>query len=338
MKKSCYCVICCLVVFGVAVFFLNGKIKTNHTLWDKMGISKDAISEVLFAYKGNAVSLTETSKHSLLETLSAGEEIILIDPYEYEKSMFDVIFEVDGKTYEVEFFWFTNLGIQRDGHSHQQPDDRFDVRYQNKVYHFRFANDRFWNDIFSVDAYDAAAKSQGKPTSYELDGYENKGMNGTGSYTYDKYSIWQVLTSSELIVKVKCEEANIDDPALSQVVQAFRIEKILRGQYEEDTLYIFSEIQNLNPDKISRHYHLPTDPPFVVGEEYVLCLNEWAMKLEWDNARHTLYKLPTQYHSAELNNGVLYSRYNTEYHPLKGVSVWWFTIMTNLCTLVELFQ
>lgn len=337
MKKSLLCImLCCLLLTTACQPAPATSFAPSDSLlsfWERIGIDHDDITSVQLLYKQYSSTMGSNTAKQFLDMLSTAEPVSIEDTHEYIPSDFLVRFLSEDNEITVTFYWFT---FRRDTASsaycyatedHAEytdtNDDRFDIKIDNTIYHYRLRGDAIWNDELNRSSFN---KGDCDLMVWEIDGYEKETV-GLGYAAPAYQSVQEILDYADAVVVAKAVKTQYVNPMESVVI--FRTIRQLKGS--TGWFFTVNRISDEVKETNMVRYCLPIDPPYINGETYLLCLCEtrspintdirlgekyFSIPLDWDS-----WCPATTYCTAIVTDSVLYPRFNTEHHPLAGLTV-----------------
>lgn len=320
-----------------------------YDFWQLTGLKKDQIEDIYISYQGDGerLRLPDRYQKKLLEVIqsSVRDEAEKDENQPLFESDYAIWFEQEGELKTYPLYWFSgrrplrewdeqNLGMGDMAYAsgiYTYIDRRFDIQIKDRRFSFQQAQDIFWNEDISMQAYNDAAKEAGKPQRYELDGYDEEGVAiidmptaVAGIYEHKK-TAQQLIEESDLVVTAKwtgmtafSDRRNffgVDELEVLQVWKGnFPVQELIycpRGQYGEKTYRDGRKVVVYQPAGIAI---------FEEGREYVLCLqtatdDPWRIIL---NRHLFMISGDRMFGVGVLEKGHVYPAYNTEYHPFYG--------------------
>ena len=244
-----------------------------------------------------------------------------------------------GKSVDACFYFFSGLVQSEDldtisGTRLSYVDTRYDIKIGETIYHFRFSPDHYWTEDDSRAAFDWAAKAKGAPSRAKLDGFDD--VLNPQIKSISKSWTWEsVIDSADLVVLARYH-TKIGEPYFADTIGSFglvegylynprlydlfSIQEVIKGSWSSDSIYIPAYVSGrVVTDDYGRQYSqyiLPDvrDPEYQEDEVYLLCLT-----CKDELQVYTGYGRTVS--AVVLDEGYLYPRYNTEYHPFAGVSL-----------------
>lgn len=316
------------------VYYIHSQ-PENQTFYDQLGVSPEAVDEVILRYHDQDVIMGQRSTEDFLETLKLSKPTVIADQHEFTPSDIEVIFKSGQREYPVTFYWFPyhtpngltsgNGSIHFDYTSKEQAEflnpgqrigDRFDVMIGSATFHYRFQTEKVWTEELMRSVYDQSAAEQSLRRMAVLDGGD-VGYLQQGLYTDQTYSIEEILSQSDLVLLATFERTIwCQDMAkyLFSDQDQFHVDEVLKGNLT-DEWYMFPsntlwECYIDGFDQIQIAYQPAYAPLYEKGKQYLICFDADGGDGYFG-----------QYGSAVLDGDLLFPRYNTEDHPFYNVSL-----------------
>lgn len=303
------------------------------SFFDVLGFEAASVTKIELEYQNQKVQLSESVCQDFLETLQAASPFEAEEKHVYTPSDYLVYFTTEDKTIPVTFYWFSGRQMVgervmvTDGdpqQSFEYIDDRFDVMIKDTIYHFRFGKTenggvKRWTEDTMRETFDARASQTGLKRRGTLDGFDKWGYV---SLTYLEPEItWQeLIEDADLVVVVTYLEQLLPEKKLTgwpggKGIDQFRIDNILKGNIERETIELptWYGVEVLSGNRYG--VYPVCKPPYITGQKYLLVLKK-------DNGIfHEIDLYGTGGYSAEVEEGYLFPRYNTEHHPFYNVAL-----------------
>ena len=340
-QQSRFCIYLCIVGFLLTILCSCASSKpTQKDVFALLQIKTEEITSIEVGYKDCFYPLIKETRENLIEDLSASVPIEIKDAHEYIPSEYTVRFVLNsGKSVDACFCFFSGLvesdSLDASGGSRlSYVDTRYDIKIGETIYHFRFSPDHYWTEDDSRAAFDWAAKAKGAPSRTKLDGFDD--VLNPQIKSISKSWTWEsVIDSADLVVLARYH-TKIGEPYFADTIGSFglvegylynprlydlfSIQEVIKGSWPSDSIYIPAYVSGrVVTDDYGRQYSqyiLPDvrDPEYQEDEVYLLCLT-----CKDDLQVYTGYGRTVS--AVVLDEGYLYPRYNTEYHPFAGVSL-----------------
>ena len=325
---------------------INIELPLGSSFWEMLNISPQEITTIYMVYKNQKVPLTQIDAQKIIRILTAADLSEVADNHEYTPCPYSFIFQTEQVEIPVIFYWFTYLAISdtktfdvRTHGSYRSPDNRFDVKFKNSIFHFRFNGNEFWNESYSKNLYDKSAGLCGMAVSYKLDGYQME-MPAYGNYD-GLNNLNDILESADAVVLGHVDQ--YETFAREEQAAWFCVEDTIKG----DTPELIPVRQFPETWKNSYIiYPWPMLDGLNMNQTYLLCLSfhpstfyqyrsiyRWYRDLKGTQYYDSWQRPPIKeitieywenisiYSTAVLESSVLYQSFNTEYHPFYGISL-----------------
>ena len=307
----------------------NGKIENIGQL---IGIDISQPYEIYIAYQGVEVSLDSVDEDRLKSALEKmrykGKKK---ETHGFSPSEYSLILKQDGISSNAVFYWFTGrAALSSKGGTYYYPDRRVDVTVGDECFSFEQDEIAFWNEDLCRSAFDKAVKQLGIDGRYKIDGYDRqKSMGGIDTFdgegidgiNWSKVSTQELIDNSDYIILVNWKGKKTD--SLGFVYNQFEVIECIKGELEEKQfIEVIKGVQSTGVawDGKSYIYYEPVYfPEYQTEKVYILCL----VKTE-----EVYDVVGGMFGSGVIDEGIVYPRYNTEYHPLYNIPIEEITKMT----------
>lgn len=329
-------VLCGVCICVLALIWITAN--QEKSFFRLIGVTAAEVDQIRMENQQVAVELEADDCAALLECLqnAQGKRADYQDGYPYTPSEYAITLIAGEEEIEVTFSWFSGkeyvftewLDTATEIIVPKTIDNRFDICYQGQWYTFYQNEETIWNEERSQEAFKKSANRQGIKLTprYEADGFMGETIHSVGEVYLPKGLEWQgksaeqILLASELVV-IATSTGLITKDAYPYECQfsfcnfeSFEVKEILKGTVQEDELYMY---QQYGPIENLVFYPPSEDPFYQKGHTYLLCLQKGP-----DLAGEASYE-PTAgiFSTAVEQNGWVYPRYNTEYHPFAGIAL-----------------
>lgn len=311
-------------------------------VYSLLQIQLEDIESIELGYRENFYPMIKGTEQNLIRDLSASSPIDICDSHEYTPSDYTIRFVLkNDQAVDSCFYFFSGLTSVENADSTSSQiintDTRYDIKVGDKIFHFRFTPDYYWTEDDCRTAFDMAAKAVNAPTRVEIDGYERLYLLSQ-KLIPENLSWQEVIDSAELVVLAKFQtkigdiSSTEEDNPVSRFLlpegylyaprqlDLFTITEVLKGDWTSKTICIPANVTGkMDVDGFGRQYTISLlpdvrDPEYKEEQTYLLCL---AYRNEDIGYFYPLYKRVAS--TAVLDNGCLYPRQNTEYHPFSCV-------------------
>ena len=325
-----------LLLLGMFCFACSPKTETLLPIWDRMEIQPQDILSMELVYQGFAVRVRESVIEDFVRDLSASEPIELDDDHAYLPSEFLIrLTDKTGKTRDFQFFWFMGRDASKNQTvlsengftSFEYPmaefvDKRFDLSINNKIYHFTFSGEYYWNEVFSQMAYETARQQTHSPSQAKLNGLDHSiaVWAGTGEPYYYQDVTWNdIIDQSEYVVIARYQGVVYSTHEeiygfYEGALDWFTPVRWLKGNMNEPLLF-WTDLPWINERGIGGSMTSILNPPFRTDCTYLLC----ASKSERDIFYYSSHERSTS--AFIIDNEKCYTCYNSEYHLFQNVTI-----------------
>lgn len=244
------------------------------SVWERLGIDPESINTMELIYDGFPVPLRDEIKNEFIQTLTASETLYTEDTHSYAPSEYLVQFTLTtGEVRSIQFYWFMGkkasdsyTRITQSGKEYpiaEVVDRRFDVKVDNKIFHFTFTGDHFWNEERSEACYDAGRQYLHLPSRDKILGYEKQISAEdftAGLYYYEGMTWKDIIQQSDFVFLATYQGAALEDYSnkdgqYQRFFDSFLPRVWLKGMREEQTILFFRSV-----------YPYVGDDGFVYGE------------------------------------------------------------------------